>query len=146
MCCFVYYRVLTHFVYVSKQPIRCPGGRRAWPTRGYWATGETSGVAEVCASPSSARCPNGMIHGTQATDDQCQRNYTGVRCGKCSDGFYVDPASQMCLSCTPGAASGNTALFNETSVGQKLAIAAPIMYVYPLIYIVYPPVIPHIYT
>ena len=79
---------------------RCPGGRRAWPVAGFWASSENTSKIRSCAAPSVDRC-RGMLHGSLAAF-QCGPGYEGTDCARCKKEYYEESVTGRCLQCGGG--------------------------------------------
>lgn len=77
----------------------CPGGFRALPLTGFYATSETSGVIAPCASPNS-RCAG---WNASAGAVQCAVGYLPYSpgCAACSPGYAVAVRTGRCEPCPP---------------------------------------------
>lgn len=80
----------------------CPGGKRAWPEKGWWKFPDDEISLQVwpCTEPSTIRCKG---HTDGNWDDQCGTGYTGMICARCEENYYLD--THECKSCKPDVTS-----------------------------------------
>eukprot|EP00698_Gefionella_okellyi_P024988 TRINITY_DN9001_c0_g1_i1.p1 TRINITY_DN9001_c0_g1~~TRINITY_DN9001_c0_g1_i1.p1 ORF type:complete len:4472 (-),score=913.68 TRINITY_DN9001_c0_g1_i1:1438-14763(-) len=76
----------------------CPGGRRIWPSSGYWSPGEDSGFVVQCDSTDDGdlnRCLG--YTGNGFGDSLCATGYAGWGCSSCATNYYV--FGRSCRAC-----------------------------------------------
>ena len=98
---------------------RCPGGRRAWPVAGFWASSENTSKIRACAAPSFERC-RGLLHGSLGAF-QCGPGYEGNDCARCKKEFYEEALTGRCLRCGGGGGGGrqHSVLSKAADMAQK---------------------------
>ena len=99
---------------------RCPGGRRAWPVAGFWASSENTSKIRACAAPSVERC-RGLLHGSLG-GFQCGPGYEGTDCARCKKEFYEEALTGRCLRCGGGGGGGgrqHSVLSKAAGMAQK---------------------------
>ena len=79
---------------------RSPGGGRAWPTAGYWSTGEFQTpvrcpIPEACIGVDPAS--PGDIAANFIDTQRCADGDTGQRCSQCADSYFT--LNSRCYYC-----------------------------------------------
>lgn len=103
----------------------CPGGRRAIPYRGFYATSESSGVIKPCAAPAEARCI-GWDDSLGAV--RCGEPYKqlSLGCSACASGWFPQ-SDGTCSACPAGSGLGALARALLAFTGAALAVGAIVL-------------------